>query len=88
MVVWNRGRRWRVAVEDVSRRGAFRGITNFRRCFVGLVGRFGYGDSNKTSRLAVDLGFDTTASLSYLHSECCSFGAIIPTPATLVLGEP
>lgn len=33
----------RVAVEDVSRRGDFRGIINFRRCFVGLVGTMGAG---------------------------------------------
>ena len=33
----------RVAVEDVSRRGDFRGIINFRRCFVGLAGKMGTG---------------------------------------------
>lgn len=32
----------RVAVDDVSRRGDFRGIINFRR-FVGLMGRMGDG---------------------------------------------
>jgi hypothetical protein len=33
----------RVVVDDVSRRGDFRGIINFRRCFVGLTWVMGVG---------------------------------------------
>ena len=43
----------RVAVEDVSRRGAFRCNINFRRCFVGLAGMTGSGGATTEKGISV-----------------------------------